>query len=164
MPISIEAALPPGAEMAAPVPEPKAMLSLAGTDPILTGSVGPLFSSKVFSGPNRAEKAPRKLPQNDALAVASAFDTIRAEMQAQRPAAAPAALPDIAEYLRKAHRDEDAEMPIALASIDPSLLNAALSAIEKTISFDPIPDPKCPVRWPMPAPSRRRAFSTRRSA
>ena len=139
---SIEAALPPGAEMAAPVPEPKAMVSLAGTDPVLTGSVGPLFSAKVFSGPNRAEKRARILPQDDALAVASAFDSIRSQMLAARPKPSPAELPDIAEYLRKAHRDDDVEMPVALASIDPSLLSAALSAIEKTISFDPIPDPQ----------------------
>ena len=138
---SIEAALPPGAEMAAPAPELKAMVSLTGTDPVLTGSVGPLFSSKVFSGPNRAEKRARILPQNDAIAVASAFDSIRSQMLAARPKSAPAELPDIAEYLRKAHRDEDVEMPVALASIDPSLLSAALSAIEKTISYDPVPDP-----------------------
>lgn len=132
---SIQAALPPGAEMEAPAPMPKAGLRIDGTDPILTGSVGNLFSATVFSGPNRAEKRGRVMPEPDVMTVASTFNTIRSEMLASRLE------PQLIDFVRQSQRDSSVELPVALAAIEPTVLSAALAAIEETVTFDPIPDP-----------------------
>jgi len=132
---SIQAALPPGAEAEAPAAMVKAGLRLEGADAVITGSVGTLFTAKVFSGPNRAEKRARARPAQDAIAVASTFNLLRSEMLTQR------LQPELVDFLRKSRRSEALPLPTALAAIDPTVLSAALSAIEKTMVFDPIPDP-----------------------
>ena len=132
---SIQAALPPGAEMEAPAPMPKAGLRLDGSDPVITGSVGGLFATHVFSGPNRAEKRGRIMPDVDAVAIANTFNTIRSEMLAEQ------LQPELVEFVRQTKRDASTTLPTALAAIDPIVLNDALQAIEETVTFDPIPDP-----------------------
>ena len=116
----------------------RADLTLNGTDPVITGNVGTLFDNAVFAAPAQ-QLVPRIDPEQDALAVSSTFSAIRRELAAKRPQPKPAALPSLADYVRAARRDETTPLPMALASIDPELLSAALTAIEKAIPIEPFP-------------------------
>ena len=60
-------------------PEISATLSYSGGDPIITGSVAPMFHS-VFSGPNRAGKRDRARPRYDAVAFARSFEEVREKL------------------------------------------------------------------------------------
>ena len=62
----------------------QASLSFSGTDAIITGSVGHLFDSASFNGPNRAEKTDRVRPEVDVLTVARSFAEVRMRLAALR--------------------------------------------------------------------------------
>jgi spore germination cell wall hydrolase CwlJ-like protein len=109
-----------------------ASLDFSGTDAIITGSVGHLFESAGFVGPNRSEKSDRVRPQQDVLAVARSFTAIRAQLAAARDAVdAPEIIGqsriETAEAAAGPRAPEDDEPRISVAAIDTS---AALEAID----------------------------------
>jgi hypothetical protein len=138
---SIQAALPPSAETVAPIAgsAPKATLHLAGNDPILTGSVGSLFASAVFTGPNRAEKQARALSKPDPVAIASVFDGYRSGLLAVKMPHALIEDADPADSGQPAATAGPQSGPIAIASIANDPMTAALSAIRDALRLDPIP-------------------------
>ncbi len=116
-----------------------ASLSFAGEDPIVTGSVD-LFSTGMFSGPNRAEKRNRARPQVDILAFAQDFHTVRLQLAALRNPVeiteGPQSHPEVgpAEPLEETPK-------ISVATVGPLLDSEALSAIDTLApAFDgPVP-------------------------
>lgn len=101
-----------------------ASLSFSGTDVILTGSVGHLFTAETFVGPNRAAKGPRRRSAQNAVEIAQSFDQVRTRLATLRRNALPT-LGDESKILQ-AKRER-----IVIAAIDPALMSAALSAIDK---------------------------------
>lgn len=110
-----------------------------GVDETITGSVGNLFASPVFSGPNSAAKRDRARPEKDALAVASAFAAVRAQLAAAMPPPPRPKLPDLSTFVRESRRDVSAKLPAVYASVDPALMSAALTAISNAIPVQPVP-------------------------
>lgn len=74
---------------------PLAKLSRSGEDLIITGSVGHMFESAAFSGPNRLGKQDRLRPVVDVLAHVGGFTALRARLAALRnpPPPVPQAVP-----------------------------------------------------------------------
>ncbi|HHY50672.1 MAG TPA: cell wall hydrolase [Alphaproteobacteria bacterium] len=64
------------------LPQPAATLTRSGDKVIITGSVGDIFLSGSFSGPNRAEKQDRYRPPVDVMAMTRDFDGLRARLAA----------------------------------------------------------------------------------
>ncbi|GLQ54913.1 cell wall hydrolase [Devosia nitrariae] len=114
-----------------------ASLTFSGTDAVITGSVGHLFESAGFVGPNRAEKSDRHRPEVDVLTVARSFTAIRAHIADLRtPAADPQVLGqsriETAEVVPPpptATAADPDEPRISIAAIDTSA-GAALDAID----------------------------------
>lgn len=104
------------------VPIQTASLVVSGTDVTITGSIGDIFTSGSFSGPNRAEKQDRYRPVVDVMEVAGNFDNIRARLAALRNPGAVVATPD------RIAAAEDA--PVQVASLDPGVSTEALDAID----------------------------------
>ena len=114
----------PYQEPALIMPEIPAVLSFAGEDSLVTGSLHALFENKVFRGPNRAEKRGRIRVSVDGIAVASSFAQARQHIAQARPKKLiyPGGL-----HARDSLSDTQR---IAIASIEPGLVSAALDAIE----------------------------------
>jgi spore germination cell wall hydrolase CwlJ-like protein len=117
---------------------PRASLSEAGGNIVITGAVDYMFHTGSFAGPNRAEKEDRARPIPDVMVVASGFDAIRARLAALRGdksgAPAPAATAAAPVSAREA--------PVAVASLGPDLASPALDAIDDaaaTGSGAPVP-------------------------
>ena len=75
------------AEIAAPM----ATLTRKGDEVLITGSLGHIFDSVTFTGPNRAEKRDRARPMAEAEAVSRDFEGIRNRLAALRGLKAPEA-------------------------------------------------------------------------
>jgi len=109
----------------------EASLSYTGTDAIITGSVGHLFDTASFNGPNRSEKRDRVRPKVDALTVARGFAEVRMRLAALR---GPTGDVDGLNQTRIADLDPalalaDEGPRMSVASIDPSMGADALEAI-----------------------------------
>lgn len=118
-----------------------ATISRSGDDVIITGSIGNLFKTGSFAGPNRGEKTNRARITPDGLAISRGFDEIRTRLAALRnprmdPAIAAQSLPG--GMINADPVSEDGP-PISIASIDPSFLNPALSAIDAAADTTPYP-------------------------
>ncbi len=102
-------------------PQGTASITRAGDEIIITGSIGHLFAPS-FNGTNKAEKRDRLRINVDAVALSSAFDTIRARIAALRgpqdqlPAPAPTPADKAA---------------VMVASLVPEVTSSALSAIDE---------------------------------
>jgi hypothetical protein len=101
-------------------PQGTASITRAGDEIIITGSIDHLFAPS-FNGTNKAEKRDRLRVNVDAVALSSAFETIRARIAALRspqgelPAEAPAPAEKAA---------------VMVASLVPEVTSSALSAID----------------------------------
>ena len=114
----------------------EASLSYSGTDAIITGSVGHLFDTASFNGPNRAEKTDRVRPEVDALTIARSFEEVRIRLASLRSPADPTDLGQSrpAETgiptLAAAAAAEGEDIPrISIAAINPVIGSDALDAI-----------------------------------
>ena len=113
---------------------PRASLVQAGGDLFITGSVGHMFETGSFAGPNRAEKQDRLRPLPDVVSVASGFEAIRARLAALRaPRPATTATPDAAAAIAAS----TPAAPVEIASLSPELASSALDAIDDVASAGP---------------------------
>ncbi len=111
-------------------PKMNASLSFNASDPIITGSISNIFSSKVFSGPNRSIKMDRQRPQNEILDFAKRFEAARTQIATLREESK--ALD--AATIRVANINSsttDVIKQISVGSSDVALMSAALEAIDK---------------------------------
>lgn len=134
----------------AEIETPNATLTRKGDEVLITGSIGHIFDSETFSGPNRAEKRDRARPMADAATVSRDFEGIRARLAALRgikapdagvvPAIEPSgqAMPPPLATAAAVPADPDGR--IELASISPELTSEALTAIDAAANGNaPIP-------------------------
>lgn len=108
----------------------QASLSYSGTDAIITGSVGHLFETASFTGPDRAAKTDRVRPEVDVLSVARSFTEVRTRLAALREA--PADPTDLGQsrIAQADTEDKEADEPrISIAAIYPATGAEALDAI-----------------------------------
>ncbi|WP_425466614.1 cell wall hydrolase [Pelagibacterium montanilacus] len=129
-------------------PAPTASLTFGDGQPAIEGSVASLFSTSMFSGPNRSEKTDRLLPRTDLVAFTQGFDAVRLSIASARAAGTTYGQSGIAV----ADIDEAEEIGprISVASIDHSGVEAlgAIDALAGTGSLDPS------VPRPIPVPER----------
>ena len=130
---------------------PTATLTRNGDEVLITGSLGHIFDSVTFSGPNRAEKRDRARPMAEAEAVSRDFEGIRTRLAALRGIKPPeaAVVPTVQPVgqpmpppltTTPAGAPTDPEGRIALASISPELTSEALNAIDAVADGNvPIP-------------------------
>lgn len=117
-------------------------LTRSGTDLVITGSVGKLFKSAVFTGPNRAAKTDRARPDLGALAVAQTFARVREEIASLREPVRLSDTPDLKNALEeRVHAMQATEIRTEVAAVDPALMSAALAAIDKASPGGPVPEP-----------------------
>lgn len=117
--------LPPGTKIAT------ASLTFSGVDPVITGSVGDLFQTAMFTGPNRAEKTDRHRKPVDALAISRSFEEVRVHLASLRQGAGETTGLDqtrIADLVLPATGDVEIGPRMSVAAIDPSALNAGSAA------------------------------------
>ncbi|MEQ1901572.1 MAG: cell wall hydrolase [Devosia sp.] len=113
-PLLIGGAQGPGIETGPTVETaPAATIMRVGDELIITGSIGHLFNTGLFAGPNRSEKTNRARPTPDGVDVSSGFDAVRVRLA----------------ELRTPGTTISGDTAIAVASIDPSQTNGALEAI-----------------------------------
>jgi hypothetical protein len=112
-------------------------LSRSGTDVVITGSIDNIFLSQSFVGANRALKQDRARPVVQLAELTASFADIRAKIAAARnpkgtaPATVETAKADLATWTKsQVEAKAPAEMPVAVAAIDPALTTPALDAIE----------------------------------
>lgn len=115
------------------VPLATASLVVSGGDVTITGSIGSIFTSGSFSGPNRGEKQDRFRPVVDVMEMTRNFDGIRARLAALRDPAAAKSAPD---QVVPADRE-----PVQVASLDPAISTEALDAIDEA-ALGGVPVPK----------------------
>ena len=149
-------------------PAPGATLHFAGTDPIITGSVGRLFEVVgTFVGPNEAMKGDRLRPDVNVLSLTRSFDAERMRIAALQTSNNPGAAPVAA-----ATQVADSVVPvsptavsakIALAAVDPSAATAAApdSAALNAIDSAAAPTPPAP---PVPGTLSRQLAYAREDA
>ncbi len=135
----------------AQIAAPTATLTRQGDEVLITGSIGHIFDSVTFTGPNRAEKRDRARPMAEAEAVSRDFEGIRNRLAALRglkangAAGVPAVVPTLAPTGQPmppplAAPAAEPEGRIELASISPELTSEALSAIDAVADGNvPIP-------------------------
>lgn len=114
-----------------------ASLQQQGDDLIVTGSLGHLFETTAFTGPNRGQKRDRIRIVPDALSFAQSFDDVRARIAELRgDAIDPAMEQSGVGGLDPAVEDGP---KISVAAIDPSILlsSPALGAIDDAAVGDP---------------------------
>lgn len=99
-----------------------------GTDAIITGSIGELFRSAIFSGPNRAEKTDRHRRQIDTVKFVEGFAAARLHLASLRLGALPG-LPQMADQGALADPEREQGPRLSVAVIDPSN-SGALTAID----------------------------------
>ncbi len=108
-----------------------ASLSFSGVDPVITGSVGQLFNTAMFTGPNRAEKTDRHRRPVDALAISRSFEEVRVRLASLRQGPGETSGLDqtrIADVDIPATGDVEIGPRMSLAAIDPSALGAGSAA------------------------------------
>jgi len=115
------------AEIPAPVAQ-AASISYAGDQVIITGSVGNLFKTAEFTGPNRVLKQDRARINVDALALTKSFEATRIRL-----AAAAAASAKAKTELASEQHIAVMPRPLEVASIDPAASSDALKAIDSTV-------------------------------
>jgi hypothetical protein len=132
---------PEGNVAAPPVIQAEAMLSFAGPDLMITGSVDHIFESSAFVGPNRALKRDRiRAAGTDVLEFTRSFEAVRIHLASLRTGA-----PDPTERPHSVIGDPAAEISqgprMSIAAIEPALTSDALTAIDSiTGGFDgPLP-------------------------
>lgn len=135
----------------AEIEAPRATLTRKGDEVLITGSLGHIFESVTFSGPNRAEKRDRARPMVEAEAVSRDFEGIRSRLAALRgikapevavvPIVQPAGQPMPPPLGTPAAAPADPEGRIELASISPDLTSEALTAID-ALADGNVPIPK----------------------
>ncbi len=118
---------------------PQASIHYSGTDAIITGSVGNLFESGGFSGPNRSQKTARFRPEVDVLTVARGFAEVRMRLAALR---APPPDPTDPGQTRFADATptQDSGPRISVAAIDFGQVGA-LTAIDAAVPLSDAPIP-----------------------
>jgi hypothetical protein len=122
------------------LPAATASLVRSGADVRITGSIGDIFSTGSFAGPNRAEKEDRLRPVVDVVAMTTEFDTIRARLAALRhpSAAVPAA---VAAATPAPKATTEAAGPVMVAALLPPVSTEALSAIDGLTEGSGVPVP-----------------------
>ncbi|GHA30266.1 hypothetical protein GCM10007989_27480 [Devosia pacifica] len=120
-----------------------ASLSYSGRDTIITGSVGHLFTSGSFVGPNRAEKTDRFKPVVEIADFARGFEDVRLRLAALRTAREDSvALAQSAVEVPATDDNAQADEPrISIAAIDTSKGAAALDAIRQAARDPDMPLP-----------------------
>ncbi len=120
-----------------------ATIARSGNDVIITGSIGHLFQTSMFVGPNRADKQDRARITPDGLAVSRGFDDIRTRLAALRQPGATVTAPSLPggpNVEMTADLTPPGEgPPISVAAINPVLINPALSAIDALTDAAPFP-------------------------
>lgn len=114
-----------------------ATLEQVGTDLIVTGSLGNLFASPMFVGPNRGDKRDRVRIVPDALSFANTFMDARAHLASLRGMPLD---PTVEQSAPLAPASPGSDEPkISVASIDPNMLLSApaLGAINDLAPLDP---------------------------
>lgn len=128
----------PRTELALSATAARATLTRAGTDIIITGSVGDIFLSHGFVGTNKALKQDRSRPTIELAEFDIDFSNIRARIASLRNPSAPAPqAPVVAET-----QPMPPDLPVAVAAVDPALTTPALDAIDQlagTGSGAPVP-------------------------
>ena len=138
---SIQAALPPGAEIEAKTlaPQLKPVLSAAGADTIITGSISPLFTTSVFVGPNSAEKQGRARKPLDPVAIASVLGAFHHKLLAVKMPHEALLAEAKEEPVTPSATPMALDAPIAVASISVDPRTAAFDAIREALRLDPAP-------------------------
>jgi len=141
----------PNVALDEPRPEPRqyASIDYEGVDPVITGSVGHMFHSSGFVGPNRDEKTDRARPEMDLVAMAENFNKLRLRLASLDDSpfdpATPQSRPGMpALALAEARDDADEGPRMTVASLDTRPGSSALDAIEEAspVSDDPsVPTP-----------------------
>ncbi|MEO5805827.1 cell wall hydrolase [Devosia sp.] len=136
----------PLGELGLVVPPPdQASIHYSGTDAIITGSVGNLFETGSFSGPNRAEKTDRYKPQIDVASFSQGFEAARLQLASLRSGPSDPTLPG------QSHVADSGKLPnpegegprMSVAAIDPSAIGA-LNAIDALAPQGNAPTPMRP--------------------
>lgn len=115
-----------------------ATLSGAGADLVITGSVGGLFATSGFVGPNRAEKQDRARATEDVFTLSRRFDDIRARIAALR-------LPKPVAPVIQTAAVAVAPSPVALPAAQPADIGtadaalAAANALAEPTDIAPLP-------------------------
>ncbi|MBU1304982.1 MAG: cell wall hydrolase [Alphaproteobacteria bacterium] len=125
-----------------------ASLSYSGVDPVITGSVGQLFNTAMFTGPNRAEKVDRVRHPVDALAISRSFEEVRVRLASLRSGPGDTTglgQSRLADVSIPATGDVEIGPRMSIAAIDPSLIGASSSDALDAIAgiapeaFTPVP-------------------------
>ena len=127
------------------LPSQSASLVRSGDDVTITGSIGHMFLSGSFAGPNRAEKQDRLRPMVDVVAMTTQFDDIRARLASIRHPAPVAAIAVAAKPVLPAV-DQVVEAsasaaPVMVAALQPQVTAEALNAID-SIASGSVPVPR----------------------
>lgn len=113
---------------------PTARLQHSGDDLVIVGSVGNLFNTGFFIGPNRAQKVNRARLTPDGVTVSGGFEAIRTQMaEARAPTGvAPTAPPDV-----------------PVASVDPTTTGSVSETTSALMAIDQVvPMPALPASMP----------------
>lgn len=126
-----------------------AALSFSGTDLVITGSVGKIFETSAFVGPNRVEKRSRERisVDTDMGAFTRAFEQDRIQLAALRmapPERDELVSPRLATIKAAPGGSTAVPGPVAIASLGPSPEGPALSAIESVAPQAAAPLPLIP--------------------
>jgi hypothetical protein len=125
-------------------PAPMASLTFDGNQPIISGTVAPLFQSAMFSGPTRSDKIDRALPEVNLVAFSQTFDAVRLSIASARSAADPYLAQQSSVMVAEGEAGANDGPSISVASIDPDMIGSAgLRAID-AISDDADRDPNTP--------------------
>lgn len=125
-------------------PVASASLAFEGGQPVITGSVAPLFQSAMFSGPNRTEKTDRASPEVNLVAFSQAFDAVRLSIASARSAGDPYTTQQSTVMVAEADESEEEGPRISVASIDPDMIGSAGLAAIDAISDETDRDPNLP--------------------
>jgi|TARA_A100001391_G_scaffold184988_1_gene153230 hypothetical protein len=126
-------------------PVATASLDFEGDQPVISGTVAPLFQSAMFSGPNRTDKTDRALPEVNLVAFSQAFDAVRLSIASARSAGDPYATQQSSVMVAEGEEVEEEGGPrISVASIDPDMVGSAGLAAIDAISEDADRDPNIP--------------------
>lgn len=112
----------------------QASLTRHGTDLTITGSIGDIFLSGSFVGPNRSEKQDRARPEEDLMALTRKFDAIRSRIAELRQPKIPSIIPVVKMNEPAVASTAPAAAlpgtPLAVASLNEASGADALAAID----------------------------------
>lgn len=125
-------------------PAQMASLSFEGDQPVISGTVAPLFQAAMFSGPNRTAKTDRAAPEVNLVAFSQTFDAVRLSIASARSAGDPYTTQQSSVMVAQGEEQDEDGPRISVAAIDPGMVNSAGLAAIDAISDDADRDPNTP--------------------